>query len=187
MNVLSLILCLSLLLVCVPSAFAALENDETALAESEIPLPSLPDRMLPLTPEPSSAYTVIRGDSLWRISEKFFGTSSRWGEIYEANKDVIGPNPRLLKIGQILVIPNGGTALSESEVPLPSLPDRMVPLAPGPVTAYTVIRGDSLWRISEKFFGTSSRWGETYAANKDVIGSNPRLLRIGQILVIPAE
>lgn len=34
-------------------------------------------------------YTVKKGDSLWKISRKFYGKGSEWKKIYEANKTVI--------------------------------------------------------------------------------------------------
>jgi len=34
-------------------------------------------------------YTVKKGDNLWNISRKFYGTGSKWETIYNANKTVI--------------------------------------------------------------------------------------------------
>lgn len=50
-------------------------------------------------------YTVKKGDSLWLISKKFYGSGESWKKIYEANKNVIGKNPNLIYPGQKLVIP----------------------------------------------------------------------------------
>ena len=49
-------------------------------------------------------YTVQEGDTLSIISKKFYGKSSRWNDIYEANKTRM-PNAKSLKLGQTLVIP----------------------------------------------------------------------------------
>jgi nucleoid-associated protein YgaU len=49
-------------------------------------------------------YTIQEGDTLSTIAKKFYGASSRWKEIYEANKDVLS-SPRNLKLGQVLKIP----------------------------------------------------------------------------------
>lgn len=38
---------------------------------------------------PSSTYTIKSGDTLWAISQKFYGTGTKWGTIYNANKDII--------------------------------------------------------------------------------------------------
>lgn len=51
-------------------------------------------------------YTVVPGDSMWAISERFYNDGTRWMEIYEANKELIGDNPRLIHPGYTLVIPN---------------------------------------------------------------------------------
>lgn len=58
-------------------------------------------------PEPSSGpreYTVVAGDTLSHISGKVYGTTSRWRDIYEANRDVMA-NENSLKIGMKLRLP----------------------------------------------------------------------------------
>lgn len=52
----------------------------------------------------SSKYTVIAGDSLWKIAAKKLGSGSLWNEIFQANRSVI-KNPNVLHIGWILTIP----------------------------------------------------------------------------------
>ena len=49
-------------------------------------------------------YEAVKGDSLWRISNNFYGTGTRWNILYDANKDQM-PSPDILKIGQRLLIP----------------------------------------------------------------------------------
>jgi LysM repeat protein len=56
------------------------------------------------TPQ-QQTYTVVKGDSLWNISKKVYGTGSKYMTIYNANKSVIGPNPNIIQPGQRLVIP----------------------------------------------------------------------------------
>ena len=49
-------------------------------------------------------HVVTEGDSLTRISVRYYGTSSRWQDIYDANREVLkGENA--LRPGQRLKIP----------------------------------------------------------------------------------
>lgn len=52
---------------------------------------------------------------------------------------------------------------------------------------YVVVRGDSLWKIAKRKYGDGRKWRRIYAANRELIGSNPNLIHPGQQLVIPAE
>lgn len=56
-------------------------------------------------PKPKT-YTVKRGDNLWKIAKRYYGSGSKWPKIYNANKKVIGKNPNLIYPGQKLVIPS---------------------------------------------------------------------------------
>ena len=40
-------------------------------------------------PAPSKTYTVVRGDTLWDIARKFYGSGAQYPKIYNANKDII--------------------------------------------------------------------------------------------------
>ena len=57
-------------------------------------------------PTPSAqTYTVVRGDCLWNIAKKFYGSCAKYTVIYNANRGVIGGNPNLIYPGQVLTIP----------------------------------------------------------------------------------
>jgi len=56
-------------------------------------------------PKTPTTYTVVRGDSLWKIAKKFYGSGSKWPTIYNANRKLIGGNPNLIHPGQVLTIP----------------------------------------------------------------------------------
>ncbi|PWU08592.1 MAG: peptidoglycan-binding protein [Terriglobia bacterium] len=49
-------------------------------------------------------YTVQAGDSLSKISKQFYGNSSEYMKIFEANRDHLS-NPNEIKPGQELIIP----------------------------------------------------------------------------------
>ena len=49
-------------------------------------------------------YTVEEGDTLMRISVKFYGTNRKWREIRDANKTIISPDGRV-RTGQVIKLP----------------------------------------------------------------------------------
>ena len=52
-----------------------------------------------------TTYTVKKGDNLWTLAKKFYGSGADYTKIYEANKDTIGKNPNLIYPGQTFTIP----------------------------------------------------------------------------------
>ena len=63
-------------------------------------------------PEPAAAaepagqrtYEVQPGDTLGAIAQRFYGRASQYMKIFEANRDILD-NPDLIKVGQVLRIP----------------------------------------------------------------------------------
>ncbi|MFA7320800.1 MAG: LysM peptidoglycan-binding domain-containing protein [Dokdonella sp.] len=51
---------------------------------------------------------------------------------------------------------------------------------------YTVAKGDTLSKIAKTFYGNANKWRVIFEANGDQI-SNPDLIKIGQVLKIPAK
>jgi nucleoid-associated protein YgaU len=55
---------------------------------------------------------VVAGDNLWEIASRSLKTSDPariaryWVRIYRRNRGVIGPNPNLVRPGQVLDLPN---------------------------------------------------------------------------------
>ena len=49
-------------------------------------------------------HEVTKGDSLWKIAERYYGDGSLYPKIFEANRDVL-KDPDRIKVGQRLRIP----------------------------------------------------------------------------------
>lgn len=65
-----------------------------------------PVRAAENSPAPASnkTYTVVKGDCLWNIAKKFYGSGAKYTVIYNANRDKI-KNANLIYPGQVLTIP----------------------------------------------------------------------------------
>ncbi|KPU44813.1 LysM domain/BON superfamily protein [Oxobacter pfennigii] len=78
------------------------KNNNHLIAGMNLVLPG--DGMLPaLKSENGTVYTVQAGDTLGKIAAEYYGDSSKYINIYEANKDRI-KNPNLIFEGQKIVI-----------------------------------------------------------------------------------
>jgi LysM repeat protein len=88
-----------------PPAGAEEASPEVAPAAAEEPLPPAEAPAPPPPPPPPPAprtYTVVSGDTLWAISERFYGDGNKYQQI--ANASGIS-NPDLIHPGQVLTIP----------------------------------------------------------------------------------
>jgi nucleoid-associated protein YgaU len=90
-----------------PEAAAPEAAPEVAPAVAEEPLPPAEAPAPPPPPPPppppaSRTYTVVSGDTLWAISERFYGDGSRYQQIADASGI---SNPDLIHPGQVLTIP----------------------------------------------------------------------------------
>jgi nucleoid-associated protein YgaU len=64
-------------------------------------------------PAAMTEYELMPDDTLSHVALKFYGNAGRdyWMVIYEANKDVIGDNPGIVRPGTVLKIPELPEAL----------------------------------------------------------------------------
>lgn len=69
---------------------------------------------------PQTTYTVKAGDSLSKIAGKLLGNPNRWSEVYALNRDLIGPNPSLIRVGMTLKIPGTAAAAPAQPAPQPT-------------------------------------------------------------------
>lgn len=67
-----------------------------------------------------ATHTVKAGDNLSKIAAEYLGDSTRWKEIYEANKDIIS-NPNAIYVGQTLTIPSTDEPATPDEPVCPTL------------------------------------------------------------------
>ena len=49
-------------------------------------------------------HEVKKGDTLWKIAERYYGDGSLYTKIFEANRDIL-KDPNVIKVGQKLRIP----------------------------------------------------------------------------------
>ena len=49
-------------------------------------------------------HEVVSGETLWKISERYYGDGSLYKNIFEANQDIL-KDPNVIKVGQKLRIP----------------------------------------------------------------------------------
>lgn len=115
-------------------------------------------------------HVVAKGETLGDISKAYFGTTTKWKQIVEANP---GVRPENLKVGQSLAIPD-----------LPAAAATPGAAAPIGGNTYTVKSGDTLESIAASTLGKKSAWKQIVEANP---GLQPTALRIGQVLAIPGS
>ena len=160
-------------------------NPSATLHGTAAPPPEAPRPTPPLTtvdPAPPAAryHTVAKGETLSAIAKTYYGTTTKWRMIRDANRDKI-PDPNRLKVGVKIVIPNVAAAP----------PTRLVPVNIGTtgtatVRKHKVAAGETLSSISKKYYGSEGKWRRIYDANRSALPS-PNRLRQGMELVIPQD
>lgn len=84
-----------------------LHKDSLGTKKKKVVVKQAESRPQPVSaPKKSRTYTVKRGDCLYKIAKNELGNASRWREIYNMNKGVIGGNPNLIYAGQVYTLPD---------------------------------------------------------------------------------
>lgn len=109
-------------------------------------------------------HTVVKGDTLWKIAEKYLGDGSKYREIMTLNS----LTSTTIHAGLVLAIP--GTSTSANT-------------AAASTKTYTVKKGDSLWNIAAKQLGNGARYKEIMSLS----GIGSTTIRAGQVLTLPAK
>jgi LysM repeat protein len=63
------------------------------------------DPSLPPPPPEAQTYTVAKGDSLWKIAEKFYGKGALYPKIIAANPNKLKDEKSVIHPGDVLTIP----------------------------------------------------------------------------------
>lgn len=138
-----------------------------------------------------STHTVTEGETLWSISEKYFNSGYNWKDIAQVN-NLSGQES--LEVGQQLIIPNVTPALvaegeiSPTQVPVMEKPTT-APVIEDPQNGgvisgatYTVVHGDSLWKIAVAQYNDGYRWVDIARTNNL---ANPDIIHAGNVLTLP--
>ena len=137
------------------------DDIKTQISEKQTELGTLQEEKTSEETGLPTEYTVVKGDHLWAIATKFYNDGYRW-TVLAAENNI--QNPDIILPGQKLTVPEAR--------------DR----------EYTVVKGDTLWGISERFYGTGFSWKSIRLANQGQIGKLPNgnpLITPGQVLKIP--
>lgn len=118
-------------------------------------------------------YIVEKGDSLWKISIKFFGYGYNWVDISRENNLI---NPGQIEVGQELTISDVPARKPIVVVAQSKIAD---PIEGG---SYEIKKGDNLWNISVRAYQDGYKWPQIAQANKL---TNPDMIYAGNVLVIP--
>lgn len=90
-----------------PYGVKTVNTQLSGLASARVSSPIIIPQTTPNPEQEVRTYTVQSGDCLWNITKASVGDGSRWSELYNLNKEVIGNNPNLIYPGQVLTLPNG--------------------------------------------------------------------------------
>ena len=116
----------------------------------------IPSAAPPVCPPNSFSYTIRAGDTLFLLAQRFGVTPQ---SILDLNPSIL---PDSLRVGQIICIPSAAPTV-----------------CPGNTFVYTIMTGDSIFSLSQRFGVTAQ---SILDANP---GINPANLRVGQQICIP--
>lgn len=118
-----------------------------------------------------STHTVVAGETLWSIAEKFYNSGYNWVTIAKENKIA---DPGTIEVGQVLSLPKAEVIRPTSE--------NIASTATEVTKTYTVVKGDYLWKIAVEQLGDGYAWVKIAQINNL---ANPSLIHPGNILTLP--
>jgi LysM repeat protein len=158
-----------------PPAVAAVNVPPAAEPEMSVPMQTAstpPPVAATTTPEGEYIfYTVVLGDTLWNVAERFGTTVAAIQAANHLTTDVI-------QLGTEIKIPHGSAALETASAP-PAVAAPTVAATPeGEYILYTVALGDTLWNVAERF-------GTSVAAIQAVNNLTSDVIQLGSEIKIP--
>lgn len=135
-----------------------------------------------------ATHVVSKGEDLWRISEKYYGTGYNWVDIARENNL---ENPDAISEGQVLKIPIVSKPQTKEETPTPETKE-IAEITPSPTynplavqegLRHKVQKGENLWKIAEKYYNSGYNWVDIAKENNL---KNPNLIEVDQELTIPS-
>ena len=118
------------------------------------------DRIDVVRPEPPArSHTVVSGDTLSKIADRYYGVMRLYDPISLANQPMLH-DPGGIYPGQVLRVP------------------------PVEAPTHVVSRGETLGAIAKHRYGDARRYTAIFEANRDVL-SDPDRVEVGQQLTLP--
>ena len=111
------------------------EYEKSAVQQTVAPspapavLPSPAEQSAFLKNPPSAVYTVVKGDTLWGISRKYYGKGWKWREIQDANLDRLKKGT-IIHPGLVLVIPSVTEMPEKEEAKAPAADEKKADAKP---------------------------------------------------------
>lgn len=165
---------------------------------------------LPLSKGKLQRRSVKEGETLYTLSQEFYGDGNLWSKLKEYNKGKVGANGSVRE-GVTLNFPpkdvlQGRASLADgtNAVPASSTQTAVTPAprgtqaanttisgatartAAGAAKTYTFQKGDVLSTVAQKTLGSSRRWQELVDANPSVL-DDPDNIPVGTVIKIPAS
>jgi len=117
-----------------------------------------------MTVQGTRSIEVQRGDSWWKLAQRYLGSGARWPELRTLNPTSTRP-AEYLRQGSFIVVPEAAVRTPASE------------------RGIVVKKGDTLWVLARHYLGHGSAWACIAEANPEISGYTR--LAIGSILRLP--
>ncbi|GGK31468.1 hypothetical protein GCM10010124_25320 [Pilimelia terevasa] len=150
--------------------------------------------------DPSTViHTVVRGEHILDLAERYYGHAQAYTRIVEANSGVTQPDGRALQPGSTRIYPGWqlriphATPTTDAGQQVATDAGTITLVAAGRSYDVHVHRGDNLYKIAQQWLGDGDRWPEIYQLNKHRhfddgrTLNNPRLIFAGWTLDLPDD